>query len=74
MAYTGSLITLHHILVGIWNKGVMTSYLQTCSISKSVSNHNWRVCNPKLDTNDKQEVDFEVGKEDREIRDCFTPV
>ena len=64
----------HNVSAGFWNKGVMTAYLRTCSVSKSLYNHVWKVCNPKS-VNDNEETDWSTNVgEDGEIVDGYCPV
>ena len=63
----------HNVRSGVWNKGVMTAYLRTCSIAKSVRENVW---NMSRDTTNPQsdEVFDSYAEEDGEITDGYAPV
>ncbi len=60
----------YNVAAGVWNKGVMDTYLCTCAVDKSVPEFVWKTKNPKTTMEDDNDVTFE----DDEIRDGFKPL
>ncbi len=59
----------YNVASGLWNKGVMDTYLRTCAVAKSVRQHIWNEKNTRGTT-----VSMDENDDDDEISDGFHPI
>ena len=64
------LFAAYNVTAGIWNKGVMDTYLRSCAVAKSVQELVWNTNHKKKDTNESRSEE----DDDDEILDGFQPI
>lgn len=60
---TAVLLAAYNVSAGVWNKGVMDAYLQSCAISQSIRTNLWKRCKPG---NTAQENQNDIAAEERD--------